>query len=342
MKNNLLNLLETLCNISSPSGYTTEAIEFLKKELEELGLECKETRKGALIAKIWGKNKEPKKIIAAHVDTLGAMVKEIKGNGRIALTSIGGYSMTSIEGENVKLFTSSGKTYTGTVYFEKPSVHIHEEAKSGERKLANMEILLDEITNSKEETQALGIDVGDFISFDARFKVTERGFVKSRHLDDKAGVACIVEAIRELIEEKKELEESILFIFTNYEEVGHGASYDLENSVEELLCVDMGSPGIGQNGDEYTVTIAAKDGNGPYDLSMRERLCELARISEAKFKKDVLVYYGSDAKTMLNAGNDIKFGLIGPGIYASHSYERTHIDSLENTVKLIKAYICEN
>lgn len=341
MRNDLLNRLETLCNIASPSGFTTEAIEFVENELENLGLQCHKTRKGALFATLVGKDTVAKKIIAAHVDTLGAMVKEIKSNGKIALTNIGGYSMNSIEGETVKIFANSGEIYTGTIHFEKPSVHIHEEAKNGERKLANMEILLDEITTTKETTESLGIEVGDFVSFDPRFTVTEKGFVKSRHLDDKAGVSCIVQAVKELVEEGVEIQESIIFLFTNYEEVGHGASYDVGDSVEELLCVDMGAPGIGQNGDEFTVTIAVKDGNGPYDYSMRERLCNLSKENDIQYKKDVFVYYGSDAKTMLAAGNDLRFGLIGPGIYASHSYERTHKESLENTVKLIKAYICE-
>lgn len=337
--NYAISVLDKICNTPSPSGFTDKVMDIIEEELSKLEVFSFRTRKGALIATIPGKEMGAKKLIAAHVDTLGAMVKEIKSNGRIALTQVGGYSLNSVECENVTVFTSDDKEYSGTIYFNKPSVHIHQEARTAERKLEEMELLLDERVDSAESVRELGIEVGDFVAFDPRFKVTESGFIKSRHLDDKAGVASIIAAIKEIKDSGCELENTIQVIITNYEETGHGASYSLNPSIEEILCVDMGAPGIGQNGDEYSVTVAVKDGGGPYDYHMRKNLISLAKKNNIAYKPDVFVYYGSDAKTALAAGNDIRFGLIGPGVYASHSYERTHKDAIEATIGLLVAYM---
>ncbi|MGL5440147.1 MAG: M42 family metallopeptidase [Filifactoraceae bacterium] len=337
-----VSVLGQLCNIPSPGGYTDRVISLVEKELENMDVFSFRTRKGALIATIPGKNMGAKKLIAAHVDTLGAMVKEIKSNGRLALSQIGGYALTSIEGENVTVITMEDKEYGGTIYFNKPSVHIHQEARNDVRKLEDMELILDERVVSKEDVKALGIEVGDFVAFDPRFKVTESGFIKSRHLDDKAAVAAMLAAVKELKESKFQLEDTIQLLFSNYEEVGHGASYSLNPTIEEVLCVDMGAPGIGQNGDEFSVTIAAKDANGPYDYNMRKNMVALASKNNIPYKQDILVYYGSDANAILCAGNDVRYGLIGPGVYASHTYERTHKDALGATVSLLVAYMKDN
>lgn len=334
-----ISVLDKICNTPSPSGFTDRVMDIVEKELSDLEVFSFRTRKGALIATIPGKNMGAKKIIAAHVDTLGAMVKEIKSNGRLALTQVGGYALTAVECENVTVFTSDDKEYSGTIYFNKPSVHIHQETKTAERKLEDMELLLDERVDSVQAVKDLGIEVGDFVAFDPRFRVTDSGYVKSRHLDDKAGVASILAAVKTIKESGIQLEDTIQLLITNYEEVGHGASYSLNASIEEILCVDMGAPGIGQNGDEYSVTVAVKDGNGPYDYHMRKNLIDLAKKNNIACKPDVFVYYGSDAKTALAAGNDIRFGLIGPGVYASHSYERTHKDAISATIELLVAYI---
>lgn len=337
----VLEVLKELCNTASPSGYTNELFKALEREFGKLSLPCIYTNKGALTVRIEGKNAAIRKVLAAHADTLGAMVKQIKDNGRIAFSAVGGYAANSIECENCRIHTSEGKVYTGTVYTTKPSIHVHEDVSKFERSLDNMEILLDEKVFSKEDTAALGIEVGDFISFDPRFTITEMGFVKSRHLDDKAGVAIILGVCKFLKENNIVPENSIQILITNYEEVGHGAAFGTSTEAAEMLCVDMGAPGIGQNTDEYSVSICAKDSSGPYDYEMRRKLVELAKKNNIAYKVDIYPRYSSDASAALRSGANLRAGLIGPGIFASHSYERTHTDSIRCTAELLLAYAVE-
>jgi putative aminopeptidase FrvX len=282
-----------------------------------------------------------KKAIVSHADTLGAMIREIKENGRISFASVGGYSGNSVECENCLIHTASGKTYSGTIYTTKPSIHIHDDTGSFSRTFENMEIVLDEKVFSKKDVKDLDIDIGDYVSFDSRFRVTESGFVKSRHLDDKAGVAITLGVCKYIKENNILPEYSIQIFITDYEEVGHGACSGIVEEVEELLCIDMGAPGTGQNTDEYSVSICAKDSSGPYDYKMRNKLVELAKNNEIDYKVDLYPSYRSDASTALRAGMCIRTGLIGPGVFASHSYERTHKDSIRCTAELLLAYIKE-
>lgn len=335
----VVSYMEKICKTPSPTGFTQNVMTLIAEELQSFGIKTSFTNKGSLSALIPGKNPLPKKALAAHVDTLGAMVKHIKENGRISFAPIGGYTMNSVECENCFIHTSSGTVYTGTVYCVKPSVHIHEDCKTLERTLENMEIIIDEKVCSADEVNKLGIEVGDFITFDSRFKYTKGGYIKSRHLDDKASVAILVGLCKHIMESSISLENSVQILITNYEEVGHGASVGLLSSIEELLCLDMGAPGTGQNSSEYAVSICAKDSGGPYDFSLRNHLVKLSQDNNIDYKIDIYPHYGSDAGTALRAGFDIKFGLIGPGVYASHSYERTHRDSIINTSELALKYI---
>jgi putative aminopeptidase FrvX len=337
----ILNVLQKLCKVSSPTGFTEGAFKLLEEELDKLGMPYYYTNKGSLYAYIDGKDKHVKKTLAAHVDTLGAMVKEIKNNGRLAFSNIGGYAGNSIECENCVVHTASGKSFSGTIYTTKPSVHVHKDVGSLERALDNMEIVIDEKVNSLEDVQRLGINIGDFVSFDSRFMITDSGFIKSRHLDDKAGVAIIMGVCKYIKENAIVPENSIQVYITNYEEVGHGACSGIDREAEELLCIDMGAMGIGQNTDEYSVSICAKDSSGPYDYKLRNRLVELARENGIDFKVDLYPHYGSDASAALRAGMCLRAGLIGPGVFASHSYERTHIDSVKATAELLLAYVRE-
>ncbi|SHI60273.1 M42 family metallopeptidase [Lutispora thermophila] len=337
--NYVISIMKKICETPSPSGWTNAAMNIVKEELESFGINTSFTNKGSLSALIPGKNPTPNKALAAHIDTLGAMVKKIKDNGRIAFTPIGGYTMSSIECENCFIHTANNSIYTGTVYSIKPSVHIHEDCKTLERNLENMEIVIDEKVSSADDVQNLGIEVGDFITFDPRFQYTNSGFIKSRHLDDKACVAILLGLCKHIMDNKITLEDSVQILITNYEEVGHGASVGLIPSIKELLCLDMGAPGTGQNSSEYSVSICAKDSGGPYDFSLRNHLVELARNNNIDYKVDIYPHYGSDAGAAIRSGFDIKFGLIGPGIYASHSYERTHKDSIANTAELALKYI---
>ncbi len=334
-----IKVLEELLHIPSPSGDTSKAIAYVEHMFREMGIETNLTTKNALIATLKGKVSEKNKVISAHVDTLGAMVKKIKSNGRLTLTQIGSYAWNVVDGENCTITTLDGKKYTGTILFEKTSVHNYGGApKDDKRTDENMEIRIDEIVENKEDVELLGINVGDFVSFETRTVVTDSGFIKSRFLDDKACVALILGVAKYFIDNNIRPKYDIKFLISNYEEVGHGASY-LPEGAFQMLAVDMASPGIGQNSDERAVTICAKDSSGPYDFQMRKRLIELSKEENINYKIDIYKYYGSDASAAVKAGNLVQHGLIGPGIDASHAYERTHNDGLLETMKLLKAYI---
>ncbi len=337
----ILDVLQRLCNTASPTGYTQNAFKLVEEEFSKLGMPIHYTNKGSIFSYIEGKSKRVKKALAAHCDTLGAMVKEIKENGHLTFTSVGGYAGNAVECENCLIHTVSGKAYSGTIYTTKPSVHVHGDVNTFPRTLENMEIILDEKVFSIKDVQDKEIEIGDYISFDPRFKVTESGFVKSRHLDDKAGVAITLGVCKYIKENNIAPENSIQVFITDYEEVGHGACSGIVEEAEELLCIDMGAPGTGQNTDEYSVSICAKDNSGPYDYKMRNRLVELAKKNGIDYKVDIYPRYSSDASAALKAGMCLRTGLIGPGVYASHSYERTHIDSIRYTAELLLAYLNE-
>lgn len=332
--------LEELLKIPSPTGNTEKAVSFVEEKFKELGIVTKRTTKGALIATIEGKNKDKEVTLSGHVDTLGGMVKEIKGNGRLKITQLGGYVWNTIEGEHVTVETLDGKTYTGTIMTTKASSHVHGEGtKTIERNSDNMEIRIDEKVSSKDDTLKLGINVGDFVYFDPRVVVTESGFIKSRHLDDKAGVISILGIAKHLVDNNITPNYTTNFFISTYEEVGHGASASIPEKTFEFIAIDMAAPGEGQTSDEFSVTICAKDSTGPYDLELRKRLIDLAKEEEINYKIDIYPFYGSDGSAALRAGYDFKVGLIGPGVDASHSFERTHIEAIENTIKLGIAYL---
>jgi len=337
----ILELLRKLCSTASPTGYTENAFRLLEEEFNRLRMPFYYTNKGSIYSYINGKNKNVKKALTAHIDTLGAMVKEIKENGRLAFSEIGSYASNSIECENCLIHTASGKVYSGTIYTTKPSVHIHNDVSTLPRTFDNMEIVLDEKVFSIKDVEDLEIEIGDYISFDSRFIVTESGFIKSRHLDDKAGIAITLGVCKYIVEKNIIPDNSIQVFLSNYEEVGHGACSGIAEESEELLCIDMGTPGTGQNTDEYSVSICAKDSTGPYDYRMKNKLVDLAKKNGIDYRVDLYPRYGSDASAALRAGMCLRTGLIGPGIFASHSYERTHIDSIRCTAELLLAYITE-
>ena len=344
MKNYLdytVDILEELLNIPSPTGDTNKIIEVVRHHFMDLGLKTKINVKNGLCVELKGEIEDKIKVVSAHVDTLGAMVKEIKSNGRLTLTQLGSYSWHSVDGENCVISTLDGKKYTGTILFNKSSVHNYGNAPRDEkREDKNMEVRIDELVYSKEDAEKLGISVGDFVSFDTRTVVTSNGFIKSRHLDDKVSVATILGVAKYLTENKIRPKYTINFLISNYEEVGHGASY-LPEKAFEILAIDMASPGEGQTSTEEAVTICAKDSSGPYDFDMRKRLVEMAKEDGIDYKIDIYNFYGSDASAAVRAGNMVRHGLIGPGVDASHGYERTHKKGILNTLKLLQRYIEE-
>nr|WP_151681423.1 M42 family metallopeptidase [Weizmannia acidilactici] len=334
-----IQLIKQLVEIPSPSGNTEKVIRFCGQYLSDLNLDMKRNRKGGLLITIQGKNGTKHRMLTAHVDTLGAMVKEIKADGRLRLSMIGGYRWNAVEGEYCEIETASGKTYTGTILMHQTSVHVYKDAGKLERNDENMEVRIDEKTTSAQETRALGISEGDFVSFDPRAAITESGFIKSRHLDDKASTGILLNLIRKISEENIQLPYTTHFLISNNEEIGYGGNSNITPETAEYLAVDMGALGDGQASDEYTVSICAKDASGPYHYGLRKRLVELAKQNGVAYKVDIYPFYQSDASAAVKAGFDLAHGLIGPGIDASHAYERTHITSIENTEKLLYAYV---
>jgi putative aminopeptidase FrvX len=274
------------------------------------------------------------------VDTLGAMVKEVKDNGRLRLTKIGGYAWNTVEGEGCTIFSGSGQTVRGTLLINKASSHVHgAETAQMKREDDTMEVRLDERTTSAHETLGLGIRVGDFVAFDPRVELGPAGFIRSRHLDDKASVAAIVGAVSAMTAAGQLPAQRTTILFSVYEEVGHGAAAGIPADVVELLAVDMAAIGQGQTSDEFNVTICAKDSGGPYDYGLRRRLVELAEAADIPYRLDIYPFYGSDGEAFWRAGGDVRVGLIGPGVEASHNYERTHVDALERTAQLLVQYL---
>ena len=329
-----------LLNTPSPTGFTESALAYTADALASLPLNLRRTHKGGLVAAWPGQATDAPRALTAHVDTLGAMVKEIKDNGRLRLSKIGGFHWNTVEGEGCAIHTSGGSVVRGTLLVTKASSHVHG-AETGlvKREDENMEVRLDERTTSSRETRALGIQVGDFVDFDPRVEAGPAGFIRSRHLDDKASIAALVGALRAMAGAGLQPAQTTTILFSNYEEVGHGAAAGIPADAVELLAVDMAAIGEGQESDEFNVTICAKDSGGPYDLGLRRRLVHLAETAGIPYKLDTYPYYGSDGEAFWRAGGDVRVGLIGPGVDASHNYERTHIEAVVHTAQLLVEYL---
>lgn len=336
---NIKTYLKELMAIPSPTGYHGEVMTYIKTELSRLGIAYKETNKGAVLATLPGK--EPQgRLFSAHVDTLGGMVKSVKSKGTLEFTLIGGYMYNTLESENCEVRTGTGKLISGTVQTTMPSVHIDgNNARTLERNQEHMEIILDERVQNAEDVAKLGIRVGDFVFMDPKLRILENGFIKSRYLDDKASVAILLEAMAILRDKPRT--KTLHFFISNYEEVGHGAKAALPDNLLEFIAVDMGAPGNQQSSSEFKVNICAKDSSGPYDYALRQALENLCEKENIPYATDIYPYYGSDASAALGAGHDLITGLIGPGVFASHGYERTHMDSMKATLDLVVAYAQE-
>ncbi|WP_314011236.1 M42 family metallopeptidase [Pseudostreptobacillus hongkongensis] len=340
---NTLEYIKKLTSIPSPTGYTEEIMEYIMNETKGFGYSPFKTNKGGVIVTVRGKNDEKHRLVTAHLDTLGAMVRAIKSDGRVKMDLIGGFTYASIEGENCIVHVSkNGKKVEGTILAHQTSVHVYRNAGTIERNQENMEIRLDEKVRTAEQTRALGIEVGDFISFDPRTIITENGFIKSRHLDDKISASIMLNLLKEYKEKGTELPYTTHFYFSNNEEIGYGGNSNISEKVVEYLAVDMGAMGDEQQTDEYTVSICVKDASGPYHYEFRQHLVNLANQNDIDYKLDIYPYYGSDASAAMRSGADVKHALIGAGVESSHSYERSHIDSINATEKLVDKYLLSN
>lgn len=334
----LLDLLQT----PSPTGDTDWAISFVEQELEVFGIHAGRTYKGALVANMPGLMNDRPRALTAHVDTLGAMVAQIKPNGRLKLSAIGGVVWPSVESEGVTVMTKSGRGVPGSIVLTNGAAHVNREASTAPRNADTLEVRVDDRTNSAEETRLLGIEVGDFVYIDPRPVHHESsGFIRSRFLDDKACVAALLAALKAISDAGVTPLQRTTVLISNFEEVGHGGSDGLPDDLAELVVLDMAVVGDGQQGSEYHCSICVKDGGGPYSRRLTDKLRAIAEKSGVDLKPDLYPYYASDGTQYWRAGGRAEVALIGPGVDTSHAYERTHVDAIVNTATLIAEYLIE-
>ena len=324
-----------LLSIDSPSGFTAKAAAFVKEAFEKLGFSATITQKGGVLADLGGLDENNALMLAAHTDTLGGMVAQLKGGSRLRITPLGGMNANNAEAENVRVYTREGKVYEGTLQLCNPSIHVNGEYNATKRDWNTTEVVLDET----EDAAKLGIQVGDIVCFDPRIRRTESGYLKSRFLDDKLSVGIVIAFAKYLKDNNITLGRRTWVHLTVYEEVGHGCSGSVPQGLTEALAVDMGCVGDGLSCTEKQVSICAKDSGGPYSYAVVGKLIEAAKATQADYAVDVYPYYGSDVEATLRSGVDIRHGLIGAGVYASHGYERSHIDGVYNTLKVLCGYL---
>ena len=327
-----------LLKVDSPSGFTENAARWVKEAFESLGCTARITRKGGVLACLGGQDEEDALLLEAHTDTLGAMVCQIKGNGRLKLTPLGGMNANNAEAENVKVYTRDGRVYEGTAQLADASIHVNGDYNDTKRSFDTLEVVLDEAASSAEEVRTLGISVGDIVCFDPRTRRTASGYLKSRFLDDKLSVGILLGFAKYLKDNRITPRRKLYAHITVYEEVGHGGSASVPEGVTEAISVDMGCVGEGLSCTERQVSICAKDSGGPYCYQVVSGLIQAAKRTGADYAVDVYPHYGSDVEATLRAGNDIRHGLIGAGVYASHGYERSHIDGVYNTLLVLAGY----
>ena len=331
--------LKALLAIDSPTGYTDAIVRHVSLELQRLGLEPELTRRGAIRAIRQGSRRDGARAIIVHLDTLGAQVKAIKENGRLELVPVGSWSARFAEGARVTIYTETA-SYRGTILPLKASGHtFNREVDELPVGWSFVELRIDAVTLSKAETVTLGIDVGDMVAIDPQPEFLPNGFISSRHLDDKAGVAVALAAIEALERSGEKTPVDIHWLFTIAEEVGVGAASVLTPEVASMVTIDNGTTAPGQNSSEFGVTIAMADQTGPFDYHLTRRLVELCRENDIPFQKDIFRYYRSDSASAIEAGHDVRTALIAFGIDASHGYERIHIDALESLAALTTIYV---
>ena len=328
-----------LLAIDSPTGFTKVAAEWVKKEFEALGFSATLTNKGGVLVDLGGADAENALLLEAHTDTLGGMVAEVKGNGRLRLTNLGGMRAENSETENVRVYTRTGRIIEGTLQLCNASVHVNGAFADTKRSFDTTEVLLDENVKSADDARALGIEVGDIVCFDPRTRVTASGYIKSRFLDDKLSVGILLGFAKYLADNRIPLSRRVYVHVTVYEEVGHGGAASVPAGVTEAISVDMGCVGDGLTCTERQVSICAKDSGGPYSYEVVGKLIDAAKATGADYAVDVYPHYGSDVEATLGGGADVRHGLIGSGVYASHGYERSHRDGVKNTLLVLRGYL---
>ena len=329
---------EDIFRCDSPTGYTKNVIDLIKNYIDSFGYESRILHNGAL--EVFIKGEDSSKVVAtsAHCDTLGLMVRSIKSNGKLALTALGGPIAPTLDGEYCVIYTRDGRKYTGTILSTSPAAHVYKDANSKSRNIDELEVRLDEKVFSKEDVEKLRIQNGDIVCYDTKFMITDSGFLKTRFIDDKASVVILLMLLKYTSDHHLKFKHDTKIYFVVYEEVGHGASM-VDKNISEFVTLDMGCVGLDLAGNEYAVSICAKDSGGPYDYELTTRLINLAKENGLTYTVDIFPFYGSDIGAASRAGVDFKGALIGSGVSASHGMERTHIKGIENTLKLIYAYL---
>lgn len=333
----ILEQVQKLLAIDSPTGFTDKVSDYLMEEYRRLGYNPVKTIKGGVITDIGGEGNGL--VLMAHTDTLGAMVAEVKSNGALRLSPAGGLNANNTEGENCRIYTYDDKVYTGTIQLVNASIHVNGSYSDEKRSFDTVEVVIDENVKSEEDTRKLGIENGCFVCVEPRTRITDTGYIKSRFLDDKLSTAILLGYAKYVKDNDIRLPRKVYEHITVFEEVGHGACAPVADEVTELLSVDMGCVGDGLKCTERQVSICVKDSAGPYHYDMVKRLVKAAKDNNIDYAADVYPHYASDADAAISSGADAKHGLIGPGVYASHGYERSHRDGVENTLRLIEAYI---
>ena len=328
-----------LLAIDSPTGYTRAAEDFVLREFSALGYSAQRTVKGGILIDLGGKNADDALLLEAHADTLGGMVAEIKGSGRLRIVNVGGLNANNTEAENCRVVTKFDGIYEGTLQLCNASLHVNGDYGSTQRKWDTVEVVLDEKVGSADDVKKLGISVGDFVCFEPRTRLTKSGYLKSRFLDDKLSVGILLGFAKYLRDEGLTPERRVYVHVTVYEEVGHGGAASVPAGVTEAISVDMGCVGEGLQCTEHQVSICAKDSGGPYSYEVVQKLIAAAKKEKADYAVDIYPHYGSDVEATLSAGHDLRHGLIGAGVYASHGYERSHIDGVRNTLLVLKGYL---
>lgn len=332
-----------LLRIPSPAGRTDVIMQHVGERLQEIGLPFELTRRGAMIGRqpSADPNSHLDRAVVVHTDTIGCMVRDLKPNGRLEVVPIGTHSSRFSEGTRVSIFTDDPeRTYSGTVLPTKASGHAFGDAIDEHPHTWDaVEVRVDEKVHSAGDLADLGIQVGDIVAQAAFPVITRSGFVTSRHLDDKAGVAAALAAFKAVIDHGCELEVAAHLLITISEEVGHGASSGVAHDVAELLSIDAAVVAPGQHSTETGTTIAMQDLHGPFDYHLTRRLAALGREHGLEIHRDVFRYYRSDVASALEAGAETRAALIGFGVDATHGHERTHLDSIVTTAELLALYL---
>ncbi len=339
-KKYLLDVFEKIISVPSPVGYYVKMKPVIESIAKKLGFEVTYDNKQTSYITINGEDNSKTVLLGAHLDTLGMVVRSIDSDGLLSFKKLGGGCIPSMESENVIVHTRDGREYTGLVICKSHSVHVFDDANTLTRNEDTLKILLDENVSTKEEVRALGIQNGDYISIEPRFTVTKNGYVKSRFIDDKGGVACCFTALKYMVENNLVPKYKTIFAFPYYEEIGLGGTYVPED-ISEFISVDIGLIGPEHDGNERSVSICAKDSAAPYDYELTSRLINLAKKAECNYAVDVFYHYSTDANASLKAGSNLKHGTFGMAVYCSHGMERTHIDGLDATINLLLAYIMD-